>query len=256
MNNTSKIPPIFVALTIQVFAFLILYLSLPQIEIQFNLIIPVIFKVLAQGMIAAFGSYCLKQSYWWILIQVFFPLLLLMALRVDAPIWIFPIIIVLLAAVFWNVVFNRVPLYLTNDKTARKLLTIIPKTKGLKFVDLGSGLANTIRDLAVERPFQTFYGYETAPGPYVLSWLLTRFKGLRNVHLRLTSIWNTNLAEYDVVYCFLSPVPMQRLYEKAKAEMKPGSLFISNSFVVPDEKPDRTVTVSDSRKTKLMIWKI
>lgn len=256
MNNMSKIPPIFVALAIQIFAFLILYLSLPWLEFQINVFIPVILKILVQGLLAAIGSYCFKQSYWWVLIQLFFPLLLLLALRVDVPIWIFPVIIVLLAAVFWNVVFNRVPLYLTNDKTARKLLTIIPKTKDLKFVDLGSGLANTLRDLAIERPSQSFFGYETAPGPYMLSWVLTRLKGASNVHLRLKSIWKASLSEYDVVYCFLSPVPMQRLYDKAKREMKPGSLFISNSFIVPDQKPDRTVTVSDGRKTKLMIWKI
>ncbi len=256
MNNMSKVPPIFIALAIQAFAFLILYLSLPWIEIQFNSNIPVILKILVQGVIAAIGSYWFRQSYWWVLIQLFFPLLLLFALRVDVPIWIFPVITVLLAAVFWNVVFNRVPLYLTNDKTARKLLTIIPKTEGIKFVDLGSGLANTLRDLAIERPSQSFFGYETAPVPYVLSWVLTRLKGMRNVRLMLKSIWNANLAEYDVVYCFLSPVPMKRLYDKAKAEMKPGSLFISNSFIVPGQKPDRTVTVSDGRKTKLMIWKI
>ena len=256
MIKMSKLPPIFLALGLQVFAFLILFISVPWIENQFNLIIPVNLKIGVQGLLAAAASYVFKQSYWWVFIQFFFPITLLFALRVDIPIWIFPVIIILLAAVFWNVVFNRVPLYLTNDKTARKLLTIIPKRQGLKFADMGSGLANTLRDLALERPTQFFSGYETAPGPFVLSWILTRLKGLKNVNLKLKSIWNADLSEYDVVYCFLSPVPMTRMYEKAKAEMKPGSLFISNSFIVPDHNPDRTITVSDGRKTKLLIWKI
>jgi hypothetical protein len=49
-----------------------------------------------------------------------------------------------------------------------------------------------------------------------------------------------------VVYAFLSPAPMPRLWEKICAEMKPGSLFISNSFPVPGQAPDRVIEVDCS----------
>ena len=60
--------------------------------------------------------------------------------------------------------------------------------------------------------------------------------------------------DFDVVYCFLSPAPMARLFAKAAAEMKPGSLFVSNSFAVPGQSPGRIVEVDDRRRTKLLIW--
>lgn len=36
---------------------------------------------------------------------------------------------------------------------------------------------------------------------------------------------------------------MPRLWEKIQAEMKPGSLLISNSFPVPGVVPDRVIEV-------------
>jgi hypothetical protein len=51
------------------------------------------------------------------------------------------------------------------------------------------------------------------------------------------------LGDYDVVYAFLSPAPMPRLWEKVQAEMQPGNLFISNSFPVPGATPDRIIEV-------------
>ena len=55
---------------------------------------------------------------------------------------------------------------------------------------------------------------------------------------------------------FLSPAPMERLFAKAKAEMKPGSLFISNSFHVPNEPPTRIVELDDKRQTQLFVWEL
>jgi hypothetical protein len=68
-------------------------------------------------------------------------------------------------------------------------------------------------------------------------------------------MWNIDLSEFDVVYAFLSPAPMERLFEKVRREMKPGSIFISNSFMVPGESPTETVEISDRRQTKLLIWR-
>ncbi len=145
------------------------------------------------------------------------------------------------------------PLYLTNQMTWRALAEQLPKEEGGRFVDLGSGLGGTLGFLARNRPDMKFEGIESAPIPYLLARL--RLCAVP-VNLRFGSLWATDLAAYDVVYCFLSPVPMAALYEKAKAQMRPGSLFISNSFAVPDVRPDDTVAVEDSRKTELMIWRM
>ena len=89
-----------------------------------------------------------------------------------------------------------------------------------------------------------------------MTWLRLRFGGAPNVHLRYGDFRSLDLAPYDVVYCFLSPVPMPALYEKARLEMTAGSLLISNSFAVPDHPADEVIDINDRRKTKLYLWRM
>jgi hypothetical protein len=48
---------------------------------------------------------------------------------------------------------------------------------------------------------------------------------------------------------------MERLWQKAKAEMKPGSTFISNSFPAP-ATPEQVEESAEERDFKLYTYKI
>ncbi len=256
LKKIHSAPPVIIALLIQIVVFAVISGLAGPLENHLGYSLPFFWRMIGQGVVAAGITLAFGFSYWWVLIQFFAPPLLVLGLAFNIPVWIYPIILVFLAMTFWNVAINRVPLYLTNDLTASKLESLLPKKKDLKVVDLGSGLGGTMRHLAGQRPEQVFAGVESAPVPFLLSWILGKLSGRRNVKFIYANFWKLDLADFDVIYCFLSPVPMPELYAKAKEEMKPGSLFISNSFVVPDHKPDRTVTVKDGRKTRLMIWKL
>ncbi len=256
MTKILSLPPIVIALAIQFFVYFGLVALQPIVQDNFGYPLPLFWLMAVQGIVSASITYFLRLSFWWVALQFIAPPLLVLGLALNIPLWVFPVLLVLLLLVFWNVAINRVPLYLTNKLTVDRLHDFLPIKNGLKIVDLGSGLSGTIRRLALKRPMQTFDGFETAPLPFCLSWFLNKGAGCSNITVHFKSFWAIDLSEYDVVYCFLSPVPMADLYEKASREMKPGSLFISNSFTVPDHKPNRTITVKDGRKTKLMIWKI
>lgn len=45
-----------------------------------------------------------------------------------------------------------------------------------------------------------------------------------------------------------------RLWLKVSHEMRPGALFISNSFEVPDVEATAVIEVNDSRKTRLYCY--
>jgi hypothetical protein len=49
---------------------------------------------------------------------------------------------------------------------------------------------------------------------------------------------------------------MPRLWEKARAEMRPGSLLVSSSFPVPDIVPEKVVEVADRRGTRLYCYRM
>jgi hypothetical protein len=97
-------------------------------------------------------------------------------------------------------------------------------------------------------------GVEIAPLPALFSKL--RLMGYAHCSVRWGSFWKLDLAEYDMVFAFLSPVPMQDLWTKASAEMRPGTLFVSSSFEIPGQTPDRIVQLNDSRKTRLLVWRM
>ena len=88
----------------------------------------------------------------------------------------------------------------------------------------------------------------------VVGWL--RARGVPNIRWRMDNLWATRLEEFDVVYAFLSPAPMPELWVKIQHEMKPGSLFVSNSFPVPDIEPENVLELDDARRTRLYCYRI
>lgn len=170
--------------------------------------------------------------------------------------WMFPVGFMLLLSLYWNTAKERVPLYLTNRKTHQALSELAERHSPHSFIDLGCGFNGAALYLSKHHPPLACNGAESAPLPFVISWLRSVCSGRKNIAAQYKNIWDVDLSHYDMVYCFLSPVPMPRLYDKARAEMRPGSIFISNSFIVPDHPADEIIHVQDGRKTLLYVWVI
>ena len=85
--------------------------------------------------------------------------------------------------------------------------------------------------------------------PY--AWARISCRQLPNIEIRYGDFWSQPLGDYGLVYAFLSPDPMPRLWDKAGIEMKPGALLVSNSFAVPGAAPTKTIDVGDGRRTQL-----
>lgn len=207
-----------------------------------------------QGGFAAGTSLALKSDRWWLPIHLLFSpaLVLTNGLHLD-PRW-FLGAFVLLALVYWSSFRTQVPLYLSNRITAQALLELLPNDKNLDVMDLGCGTGGLLRNLALERPLMRFEGIETAPLPWLVALLTTR--SLANCHIKHGDFWQHSLASYGLVYAFLSPVPMSRLWAKACQEMSPGTLLVSNSFAIPNVQAERILSVADKRQTQLYIYRI
>lgn len=209
---------------------------------------------LIQGSFAAGTSLALRSDRWWLPIHLLFSpaLVLASSLHLD-PRW-FLGAFVLLALVYWSSFRTQVPLYLSNRITAQVLLELLPTDKSLCVMDLGCGTGGLLKRLALERPLIRFDGVETAPLPWLVALLTTR--SLDNCHIVRGDFWRHPLRDYGLVYAFLSPVPMARLWAKACREMAPGSLLVSNSFPVPDVQAERILSVPDKRQTMLYLYHI
>jgi len=241
--------PAILALFAQLISALIVFLS--YFQFHFDLILAGIL----QGVLAAIIAKILKLRTWWLIINLVFVPLIIFSNNFHMPRWSFLVGFLVLLLVNWNSLKDRVPLYLTGDKT-QDLLADILLRKGpvFSFIDLGSGLAGTLYYLSKKFPHSNFYGVETAPLVFLISWLRCLLR--KNCKIKYKSIWKEDLSEYDVVYCFLSPVPMPEIWKKAQREMKQGSLLISNTFEIPSAKPSETIKLHDWRDSKIIIWKI
>ncbi len=205
-----------------------------------------------QGGIAAIISSRQNAPYWWLLIHLgFAPLAVIVQSLQLASGWYLAGFLLLLA-IFWRTDQSRVPLYLSNRATSRALLDMLP-TAPDHIIDLGCGTGSLLSRLARARPDCHFVGIEHAPLP----WLIARLRtlSLPNVTIRRGDFWLESLAGYNFVYAFLSPAPMPRLWEKARAEMTPGALLVSNSFEVPGASAFQEVRVSDHRRTRLHCYR-
>ena len=175
---------------------------------------------------------------------------------VRLPNWVYPAVLLILLGFHVNGVTERVPLYLSNPSTQKAIAELAPSNANARIVDLGCGFGGVVLVCAKARPGACVLGVETAPLSFMIAWLRLKFSGLQNAEIAFRSIWRTDLSDADLVYAFLSPAPMAKLHGKIRAEMKPGSVFVSNSFDVPGEDPDQILELDDRRRTRLLIWRL
>jgi hypothetical protein len=89
-----------------------------------------------------------------------------------------------------------------------------------------------------------------------LPWLVGRLRLPKDVSWRCDDYRHISFADTDLLYAFLSPLPMADLWQKAQREMKPGSLFISNTFSVPGQVPDQIIELNDWKRGRLLLWRM
>jgi len=250
LTHTNIRMPIIKALLIQLLAFLCIA---PLVVLFPSHTIPV--WPLLQGIAAAMISQYAKMDYWWIPIQLVFLPAIVVALSLEiSPMW-FGVCFLLLFLVYGKTFKTQVPLYLSSSEVANALALLLPRKKNFTFIDLGCGCGGLLSKLNMQRENGYFYGIEAAPIPFLIGKIRTLLNQA-NCNVQWGDLWKKNLAHYDVVYAYLSPVPMPTLWEKACREMQPGSLFISNTFEVPGIAPEKTIRLNDFSGSTLYVWRI
>ena len=206
---------------------------------------------LAHGLCAmGFAMLFRLPRWWWVISLIFAPLAVLaQSSELPASVWLFAFVTMLL--VFWRTDASRVPLYMSNSRSAQAVASLLPMTP-CYFADLGCGDGRLLRYLARHRPDSHFVGIEHAPLTWAWAWVWGR--RLSNLQVHYGSFWAHDLNRYDVVYAFLSPVPMAQLWDKACSELKPNARLVSNSFRVPEAQPVAQVQVADARQTQLWVY--
>ncbi len=162
LHSFLLLRPSFQSIILQIIAAVIAYSGVQIIAGLIGFEVPVFWQMTGQGLIAFALSILLKLPWWWCFIQLVFGPLVVLALALQLPGWLYLVGFFLLVFVFWNSADDRVPLYLTNQHTDDKLALLIGSKQDVAFVDLGSGFGGTILSLARQLPTGNFSGVETA----------------------------------------------------------------------------------------------
>ena len=209
--------------------------------------------VLTQSIVAAVTARMLAMPFRWVGINLVFAPALLGALQLDVDPLVYAAGFLALLAIFGTASFaTRVPLFLSGKRALARLEPWLPR-KPFSMIDLGAGTGRVLRFVARRRSNAALSGVEVAPLPFVVAWLRSLWSGYR---VSFDNFWNCDLSGYDVVFAYLSPAPMEQLWDKAAKEMRTGSLFISNSFAVPGVPPTSVVRYGKSRGALLYIWRM
>lgn len=249
----KKLPPSIAALLLQSAAVVLMLLTVNVIG-QYDS--PLLFALLC-GLLATTFSFFAGLAKWWLVIQLLFAPALVLMLAVELPPTLFLGAFLILLLVYWSTFRTQVPLYLSSHKVWHALEHLLPAAKadaGFTFIDLGSGLGGVLTHLASVRPDGRYIGVEAAPLPFFWSWLRIRLGRHLNCQVQWGSLWDCDLSQYDLVFAYLSPVPMEKLWHKARTEMRPGTIFISSTFTILDQTHYETVQVDDLHHSTLFIW--
>lgn len=246
--------PALQALFFQIVSFSIVLLIARSLSVVLGITMNILLIAFVQGLVAASLSYWRYMAPWWIVIQLFFPIVLLLGLFLQLPPSLFLFAFLILLFLYWNTFRTQVPFYPSNLATWDAVAELLPKDKSVHLIDIGSGLGGLTLNLAQRRPDSHFLGIEIAPLPWLLSVLRARFSKSPAKFTR-GDYENLNFADYDVVFAYLSPVAMLPLWKKARMEMRQGTMLLSYEFPIPEVEPSFTVTPIAS-KPRIYAWKM
>ncbi len=264
LPGSISMPPIVLSLAVHVACVPLAMLLSPLLPYDLPNALPnALAWVVLEGVLAAAAGAVLGLAPWWTLINLLFAPALYGALVLQWPAGVWLAAFVVFVLVYWSTFRTQVPLYLTHRTALPALFAQLrdAQKSSFRFMDLGCGCGGVLQALAREFPHAEFNGIESAPLPCVLAWWRAWCgrAGSRSVNVRWGDFWKLDFGCYDVVYAFLSPVPMERLLKKARREMRPGTLLISNTFLPPDlphNAPPGHSVASDARGGLLHVWRM
>lgn len=192
-----------------------------------------------QGALAALLSRR-ALAPWWAAIQFLFPVGAVTLNSLHLPPMVFLFAFVFFVVLFWSTFRTQVPFYPSHHAVWKAVSGLLPIDRPVRFMDIGSGFGGLVLHLAAQHDGGEFNGIELAPLPWLASRLREKLGGSRGrfIHGDYNDV---DFAQFDVVFAYLSPAAMPALWQKARSEMRPGTLLLSYEFPIPGTEPQLAV---------------
>lgn len=189
-----------------------------------------------QAVLASVCSILLRDEVWWRYIHFIFPISAYASHQLALPSLTYLFAFLFLLLLFTASFKNRVPYFPSKQFVWERVHVFLQSRHTTNLIDLGSGLGGLVLHLKQKNPALTVIGIELAPLPWLIS-LLRKVFTRSKAKFIIGDYEALNFGQYDAVFAYLSPAPMEHLYAKASREMRKNTLLLSHEFPVPNVKP-------------------
>ncbi|MFA5030356.1 MAG: hypothetical protein WC495_02085 [Patescibacteria group bacterium] len=132
--------------------------------------------------------------------------------------------------------FSAAPWLPLRTRDHRRVLKHMKNRVGT-LLELGAGDARLMVQVVQHTKLKAI-GYEISLLPYLAGKLRLKItQAYHSAELLFKDFFREDFSQADVVYCFLTPVAMEKLKPKFEKELKKGTRVISYSFKVPGWTP-------------------
>ena len=142
----------------------------------------------------------------------------------------------------------------SSAKVRSTMFEMMPNDLNGTVFELGSGWGTLALPLAKRYPDCPVRGYEVSPVPWLYSWLRSWKARQANLKIYQQDYFYADLSDAALVVVYIHADGMAKLKPKFEAELKPGTLVLSNFFHVRGWTPIQETTVNDLHRTKVYLY--
>lgn len=144
---------------------------------------------------------------------------------------------------------NSAPFLASGKGVVRKAIENIDVEREMKVYELGCGKADFLKELRKKYPDRELRltGVEDFIFPLILLNIQNKIFGY-NIEIKGEDIFQTDISDADMIYCFLNPKTMEKMKNKFLFECDPGTRIVSYQFSIPGIEPEKIIRYSPTSR--------
>lgn len=151
-------------------------------------------------------------------------------------------VLVCVITVITTLLKAKVPYVPSKKSLIKEIFKYINPQKNQIFYDLGCGDGRIV--FFLEKNYSLAgQGFEISLLPYLIA-KVWRYIGKYQSKILFKDFFQANLSDANLVYCYLFPETVSKLYQKLKKECKSGTILISNTFQIKDLSPTEIIKIN------------
>ncbi len=152
------------------------------------------------------------------------------------------------AVQFYNILFRNFAPYLnTKHKTIYRIISEIDIQGNEIIYELGCGNAGFLQLISKKYPNTKLFGYEYSFLPWLIANIQLKIHGIKNLQILRKNIFQIDLSNANIIYCYLNPASMEKLKNKFNKKCQPNTQIISNKFQIQNWIPQKVISIKNEK---------